>query len=344
MIIASFLNVTGSSLFTKPRITKPAKLRGKIVGSGRPGSITDVMLHYVLKKKLNLDPARDVKVVPLGDGPSILPALEKGVVDGTVLTTPTRLMAKTMGFREMLDFDELGIPYPYVGVSTLKANVKKNPEMTVLVEVEKALLSHSGIREAVVTTDRTQSDDARLIAYFTFAGESAPTASDLRMHLQEKLADYMIPSAFVKLDKIPLNANGKFDRGALPDPDDKRPPLSTLYALPRNEMEKSLVQIWEDVLGVRPIGIQDKFLDLGGHSLSATRVVSRVIKQFELDISLQSLFRIPTVADMAAEITVHQGKTLDESELATILDELESLSEAEAERLVSKNNSPITKK
>ena len=213
-----------------------------------------------------------------------------------------------------------------------------------LVEVEKALLSHSGIREAVVTTDRTQSADARLIAYFTFAGESAPTASDLRMHLQEKLADYMIPSAFVKLDKIPLNANGKFDRGALPDPDDKRPPLSTLYALPRNEMEKSLVQIWEEVLGVRPIGIQDKFFDLGGHSLSATRVVSRVIKQFEMDISLRSLFRSSTVADMAAEIIAHQGKMLDESQLATILDELESLSEAEAERLVSENNSPITKR
>src|ERR1043166_201521 len=131
VIIASFLNVTGASLFTKPQITKPADLRGKIVGSGRPGSITDVMLHYVLKKKLNLDPARDVKVVPLGDGPSILPALEKGVVDGTVLTTPMRLIAKTMGFREIVDFDDLGIPYPYVGVSTLKANVKKRPDVTV---------------------------------------------------------------------------------------------------------------------------------------------------------------------------------------------------------------------
>ena len=212
-----------------------------------------------------------------------------------------------------------------------------------LVEVEKALLSHSGIREAVVATSRTPSDDTRLIAYFTFAGESAPTASDLRMHLQEKLADYMIPSAFVKLDKIPLNANGKFDRGALPDPDDKRPPLSTLYALPRNEMEKSLVQIWEEVLGVHPLGIQDKFFDLGGHSLSATRLVSRVIKQFELKIPLQSLFQSPTVADMAAEISAHRGKRLDQSQLAAILDELESLSEAEAEQLVSENNSPMTK-
>src|SRR3990170_2124326 len=103
VIIASFLNVTGASLFTKPQISKPADLRGKVVGSGRPGAITDVMLHYILKKKLNLDPARDVKIVPLGDGPSILPALEKGVVDAAVLTTPTRLLAKRMGFREMLD-------------------------------------------------------------------------------------------------------------------------------------------------------------------------------------------------------------------------------------------------
>src|SRR5262249_3791516 len=131
VIIASFLNVTGASIFTRPQITKPADLRGKVVGSGRPGSITDVMLHYVLKKKLNLDPARDVKIVPLGEGSSILPALEKGVVDATVLTTPMRLMAKSKGFREMVDFDDLGIPYPYVGVSTLKANVKKRPEVTV---------------------------------------------------------------------------------------------------------------------------------------------------------------------------------------------------------------------
>jgi len=131
VIIASFLNVTGASIFTKPQITKPADLRGKSLGSGRPGSITDVMLRYVLKKRLNLDPAKDIKVIPLGDGPSILPALEKGVVDGVVLTTPTRLIAKTLGFREMIDFDELGIPYPYVGVSTLKANVKKRPDVTV---------------------------------------------------------------------------------------------------------------------------------------------------------------------------------------------------------------------
>ena len=131
VIIASFLNVTGASIFTRPQITKPADLRGKTIGSGRPGAITDVMLHYVLRKKLNLEPGRDVKVVPLGEAAAILPALQKGVVDGAVLTTPVRLAAKNMGFREMIDFDDLGIPYPYVGVSALKATVKKNPDTTV---------------------------------------------------------------------------------------------------------------------------------------------------------------------------------------------------------------------
>ena len=203
-----------------------------------------------------------------------------------------------------------------------------------LVEVEKALLSHSAIREAVVASPRTQSGDARLIAYFVSAGEIAPTVSDLRTYLRQKLTDYMIPSAFVRLDKIPLTTNGKIDRGALPEPDDKRPALSTPYALPRNAIEKNLVEIWEEVLDVRPIGIQDNFFDLGGHSLSATRVVSRVVKQFQLEIPLPSLFQSPTIADMAAVITAHQGKTLDAQGLTTLLKELESLSDEEAQRLV----------
>lgn len=130
VIIASLLNSTGASIYSRPKIAKAADLRGKLVGSGRPGSITDVILTYTLKQKLNLEPGRDVKVVPLGDGTAILPALEKGVVDAALLTTPVRLMARRMGYRELIDFDELGIEYPYVGISTLKANVKKNPDVT----------------------------------------------------------------------------------------------------------------------------------------------------------------------------------------------------------------------
>ena len=213
-----------------------------------------------------------------------------------------------------------------------------------LVEVEKALLSHPGIREAVIVSPRTRSGEARLIAYFVSARDYVPTVSDLRLYLGKTLADYMIPSAFVKLDKIPLTTNGKVDRAALPEPDDKRPELSTPYARPRNETEAGVLQLWQEVLEVRPIGIHDNFFDLGGHSLSATRVVSRVFEQYKLEIPLRSLFQSPTIAEMAAVISEHQGKMLDQRELATILDELASLSDAEVRRLVSENNSTIAKK
>ena len=131
VIIASFANTTGFSVVSKPQITKSADLRGKVIGTDRPGGLTDTLLRYVLKNRLSLDPMREVKIVPLGEPPNILPALEKGIVDAAILATPARWMARKMGFRELLDFDELGVQVPYVGVSTLKANVKKSPDTTV---------------------------------------------------------------------------------------------------------------------------------------------------------------------------------------------------------------------
>jgi len=105
-------------------------LRGKNIASGRPGAVSDILLHYILKQKFNLEPGKDVKIVNVGDTPAILPALERGVVDAAMLTTPSRLVAKKMGFRELADFDDLGVQYPYVGISTLKVNVKKSPDVT----------------------------------------------------------------------------------------------------------------------------------------------------------------------------------------------------------------------
>jgi NitT/TauT family transport system substrate-binding protein len=130
VIIASFLNATGSSIFSKQQIKTVKELQGKNIASGRPGAVTDILLHYVLKRKVGLEPGRDVKIVPVGETAAILPALERGVVDAAMLTTPSRLIAKKMGFRELLDFDDLGVQYPYVGISTLKVNVKKNPDVT----------------------------------------------------------------------------------------------------------------------------------------------------------------------------------------------------------------------
>jgi ABC-type nitrate/sulfonate/bicarbonate transport system substrate-binding protein len=122
IIIASFADTTGSSIFSKPAIKTLADLRGKILGTGRPGGISDTLLAYILKRKIGLDPVHDVKILRLGDDPSILPALEQGAVDAALLSTPARLVAKNRGFRELLDLDAIGVQLPYVGISTLKAN------------------------------------------------------------------------------------------------------------------------------------------------------------------------------------------------------------------------------
>jgi len=130
VIVASFANTTGFSIYSKPQITRAADLRGKVIGTAIPGDVTNTLVRHVLKSRLSLDPTRDVKIVPLGEPPNVLPALEKGVVDAAILGTPPRLLAKKMGFRELLDFDELGVQVPYVGVSALKATVKKSPDVT----------------------------------------------------------------------------------------------------------------------------------------------------------------------------------------------------------------------
>lgn len=213
-----------------------------------------------------------------------------------------------------------------------------------LLEVEKALLSHPDIDEALATTIEKGDGTARLIAYFVCPRQGVVKVSELRDHLKKKLAAYMMPSQFIKLDTLPLTANGKIDRKSLPKPNQSRPELCTPYANPRNQTEEYLVRIWEDLLDVRPIGIDDNFFDLGGHSLAATRVVSRVIQQFQIDIPLQSLFQSPTVADMSAVVAAHQGKKVGESQLKTILDELASLSDAEAQQLVSEMKSIVSQK
>ena len=177
-----------------------------------------------------------------------------------------------------------------------------------LAEVEKVLASHASVRQTVVVARNTEAGDARLVAYFTCTDSPAPTISELRDFLKTRLPDFMIPSAFVMLEAIPLTHSGKIDRRALPEPDKVRPNLAAVYLSPRDEIEQKLVSIWEDVLDVRSIGVNDRFFDLGGDSLSATRVITQVIKYFQLEIPLQSLFQSPRIADMAAVIAQRQGK------------------------------------
>lgn len=210
-------------------------------------------------------------------------------------------------------------------------------------EVEAHLLSHPEIKNAAVIPLEQRSGEKILVAYIVPHQASTPAVNELIDFLRRKLASYMVPSTFIFMKSLPL-INGKLNRRALPKPDKKRPELDTPYVAPVQEFELKLAKIWEAVLEVGPVGIHDNFFDLGGHSLAATRVVSQVIEQFQLEIPLQALFQSPTVAEMASVIVEHQYKKLGKIDLENILNELESLSEEEAKRLVSEDRSKDSEK
>jgi amino acid adenylation domain-containing protein len=174
-------------------------------------------------------------------------------------------------------------------------------------EVETALRAHPAVRDAVVVTRPNQLGETGLVAYFTVSYRPGPTVSELRSFLTQTLADYMIPSVFVKLDSIPLTPHNKVDRNALPNPGYSRPELDTPWIAPRTALERDLSKIWAEVLCVDQIGIHDNFLDLGGHSLAATRIISRVVQMFRVELPIKALFDSPTVAQMATVIMSNQG-------------------------------------
>ena len=208
-----------------------------------------------------------------------------------------------------------------------------------LVEVENTLVSHPAVREAVVVPRPNERGESDLVGYFTSDSGPEISISELRRYLVERLPDFMIPSVFVMLDVIPLTSNGKVDRKALPAPDRSRPHLDTAYVAPRSSIEQKLVEIWAVVLSLSQVGIHDNFFELGGHSLAATRIVARIIKHFQLEIPVQSLFSCPTVAEMARIVTEHQGRQLGDEGLENMLSKIESLSDEEARRLVSEDPS-----
>ena len=165
-------------------------------------------------------------------------------------------------------------------------------------------MQHPAVREAVVLAQEDAPGEKRLVAYVVAERESRPAASDLRGFLRGKLPEYMVPSAFVLLDALPLMPNGKVDRRALPAPDRTWPELETRIVVPRTPTEELLAEIWVQVLGIERVGVHDNFFELGGHSLLATQVVSRIRDAFEVEMPLRRLFELPTVAGLAESIEV----------------------------------------
>jgi amino acid adenylation domain-containing protein len=191
-------------------------------------------------------------------------------------------------------------------------------------EIENILRQCEGVDESAVLVRDDKAGEPQLVAYVV------PTDQDLSTHglreeLKEKLPSYMVPAAIIVLPAIPLTTNGKIDRKALPAPDMSLATRAEEFVAPRSDAEQTLAQIWAEVLRLERVGIHDKFFEIGGHSLKATQVVSRIREVFDVELPLRRIFEQPTVAELASTVT------------DAILEQIHELTDAEARLLVDES-------
>jgi acyl carrier protein len=172
-------------------------------------------------------------------------------------------------------------------------------------EIETTLRQHPAIADAVVTLRQDASGEKRLVGYLRPRNES-PTIGELRDFIRSKLPSYMVPTYFVVMKQFPVTLNGKIDVHRLPAPEETAP-LARNYVAPRNDHERALVEVWQEVLMLRQISIEDSFFELGADSLSATRAFARINRRFGIDLPLRAIFENPTVAALAG--VVHHAKS-----------------------------------
>ena len=172
-------------------------------------------------------------------------------------------------------------------------------------EIECVLAAIDGIAQAVVTVREDRPGDKRMVAYYT--GRRIINASALIESLKTSLPDYMIPSAFVPLERFPLTPNSKVDRKALPAPENKRPLLAQDFIAPRTQVEKQLASLWCELLQLEEIGIDDSFFELGGNSLAAVRMVRQFHARFGREIPAVEVFQHPTIAKLAELLEGNKG-------------------------------------
>jgi thioesterase domain-containing protein len=173
-------------------------------------------------------------------------------------------------------------------------------------EIECALNQHPAIRESAVILAETGSGEKRLVAYIV-STDPIPTIKELHDFLGQRLPDYMLPALVVPLDALPLTANGKLDRRALPKPGETHAELREAVSPPRDLIETKLVDLWEKLLDIRPIGIADNFFHLGGHSLLAVRLSAQVERTFGSKLPLALLYHSPTIEQLAPALRNGEG-------------------------------------
>jgi acyl carrier protein len=184
-----------------------------------------------------------------------------------------------------------------------------------LEEIERIITKHDEIKETLVLLKGDRDENRYLCAYIVPANNNAdpPSHTVLREHVSQSLPDYMVPSYFMPIDKIPLTPNGKIDRKVLPNPEIS---AGEEYIAPRNELEEKLVEIWAEVLEVDKelIGVNSNFFEIGGNSLSIIKVNTMIKEHFNYNLSIAVMFRVPTINALVKYMTEDDAK-IEKSEV-----------------------------
>jgi acyl carrier protein len=274
----------------------PEALNGNNIMIGKPVSNTQL---YILDESMNRMPIGIRGEIYVG-----APHLARGYLNRPDLTAerfvpdlfgslPGQRLLRTGDLGRLLDNGDIEF------CGRADEQVKIRGFRVELAEVERTVLAHDTVSDAVIVAHEI-GGQLRLVAYVTAKPEQAMVISDLKQFLNTRLPNYMMPSAFVVLRDLPLSNNGKIDRTALPNPNYKRADFSVPFEPPNSQIESTLVTIWNDLLGLPEIGINDSFLELGGDSLFAVQLLAKIADEFSVTLSLETIFNHPTIAEMAA--------------------------------------------
>lgn len=300
----NFYGPTESTVWATIKEVKPENLTGGSISIGR--AICDLET-YILDPKLGPVSAGLEGELHLGGA-----GLARGYLNRPGLTAE-RFVPNTFGNQPGARLYKTGdlarfLPdgnIEYLG--RIDHQVKVRGYRIELGEIEAALEAYPGIEMSVLMAREDQPGSKRLVAYIVPRQEATLSVGELRNYLKEKIPQYMVPAIFLLLEKFPLTPNGKIDRHALPSPDEAKPLLDGQSVAPRDATELQLVSIWENLLGIQPIGVTDNFFEVGGDSLLAVRLFAQIKEAFGKSLHLATLFQAPTIDELALIIGQHGG-------------------------------------
>jgi amino acid adenylation domain-containing protein len=303
-LLVNRLAFTEASVAAQHFITPETQLSGSTVPVGRPADGTEILVLGEDGRELGPDEVGEIALRSRH--------LSPGYWRNPELTTKAFPPAHNGNGVRMYRTGDLGRLRPdglleYAGRKDFR--VKVRGYTIEVAEVEAALLEVRGVKSAVAVAREDDRGDKRLVAYVVPSGQP-PASAELREHLNARLPDFMVPSAFVVLDAFPVTSTGKLDRLALPAPDFSSDE-SAEYTAPRNEVERTVANIWAEVFAMERVGIHDDFFALGGHSLLAGQIAGRLRRAYGVDVSLGILFDAPTVAELCARLNLAQERSPD---------------------------------